>query len=181
MEGVPMNEISERFLSSWETVTFVALSTVAIYLSSLVAIRVAGRRTVSQMSAFDFIITVAIGTLVTTTALSRTTTYVDGMTALVTLLLMQVALGALRQKSRAIERVADFGPVVVYDGRTLNLPRSPFGPQMTEKELMSKLRRVGVFELGPRTIVLLEQDGAVSVATREEGDASLVNAATGRG
>jgi hypothetical protein len=45
----------------------------AVYVSVFVAVRLAGRRTVSQMSAFDFVVTIAVGSLVATTILSSET------------------------------------------------------------------------------------------------------------
>jgi hypothetical protein len=57
--------------ASWRTVGFVVVGTVATYLSTLVAIRLAGRRTVAQLSSFDIVVTVAIGSLVASTASSN--------------------------------------------------------------------------------------------------------------
>ncbi len=50
--------------------------------SALLGVRLAGRRTLAQISAFDAIVTIAIGTLVSSTAVSSTRTYLEGVTAL---------------------------------------------------------------------------------------------------
>jgi uncharacterized membrane protein YcaP (DUF421 family) len=154
--------------ASWRTVGFVVVGTVATYLSTLVAIRLAGRRTVAQLSSFDIVVTVAIGSLVASTASSNDPSYVQGMTALVTLLLLQVSIAALRQRSGTLRRVLDFQPeTVVEDGR-VTLPTGPLTSQMTSEELRSKLRQHGVFDLDGVMLVLVEPTGGLSVRGRSD-------------
>lgn len=93
--------------SSWQTMAYVVVSTVAVYCSALVAVRLAGRRTVAQLSAFDVVVTIALGSLIASTAVSRDPSYVQGMTAIVTLLALQVAAAALRQRFARMRRLLD--------------------------------------------------------------------------
>lgn len=152
--------------ASWRTVGYVVVGTVATYLSTIVAIRLAGRRTVAQLSSFDIVVTVAIGSLVASTAASNDPSYVQGMTALVTLLLLQVGIAALRQRSATLRRVLDFQPeTVVHDGR-VDLPTGPLTSQITSEELRSKLRQRGVFDLDSVTLVVVEPTGELSVQGR---------------
>ena len=158
--------MDEWFGASWRTVGFVVVGTVATYLSTLVAIRLAGRRTVAQLSSFDIVVTVAIGSLVASTASSNDPSYVQGMTALVTLLLLQVGIAALRQRSGTLRRVLDFQPETVVDAGRVNLPTGPLTSQMTSEELRSKLRQQGVFDLDGVMLVLVEPTGGLSVQRR---------------
>lgn len=105
--------LSDWFGSSWTTVAYVAGSTFAIYCSALMVIRVAGRRTVAQLSAFDVVVTIALGSLIATTAVSRDPSYAQGITALSTLLVLQVIAAALRQTFAFVRRLLDFAPCVV--------------------------------------------------------------------
>ena len=157
----------EWFGSSWSTVWWVAASTVAIYATTVIAVRLAGRRTVAQISAFDVVVTIALGSIVATTAVSSTASYAQGATAVSTLLVLQVLVGALRMRYPSLSRVLDFRPqVVVRDGEA-DLSRHPFGPQLTEEELRSKLRQQGVFDLSSVTVVIVEPTGDVSSATSD--------------
>jgi uncharacterized membrane protein YcaP (DUF421 family) len=152
--------------ASWRTVGYVVVATVATYLSTIVAIRLAGRRTVAQLSSFDIVVTVAIGSLVASTAASSDPSYMEGMTALVTLLLLQVGIAALRQRSAALRRVLDFKPETVVDAGRVDLPTGPLSSQMTGDELRSRLREQGVFDLDDVTLVVVEPTGSVSVRGR---------------
>ncbi len=162
--------MSEWFGASWETIGFVMASTVAIYASAFIGLRVAGRRTLSQMSSFDFLITVALGTLVSSTAVSENPSYLQGVTALATFLLIQVTVAALRQRFTWLQRYLDFRPAVLVQGDELILRRSPMTAQVTRDELMSKLRQESVFDLEDVRLVILEPNGKLSIVRRDDSE-----------
>ena len=155
--------LSDWFGANWATIAYVMASTTSIDCSALLAIRIAGRRTVARLSAFDIVITIALGSLIASTAVSRDPSYAQGATALVTLLALQVVAAGLRQKFAVVRRLLDFAPCVVVRDGELQLPSTPFGPQMTEDELFSRLRAEGVFNLEGVRVVIIEPTGGVSV------------------
>lgn len=155
--------MEEWFGASWNDVLRVMTSTLAIYVTVVVGLRIAGRRTVSQMSAFDFVVTIAIGSLVATTALSPNPSYGRGLVALITLLAAQQVVAVVRQRIPATRRVLDFAPEPLYSDGKLNLRTNPLTAQVTEAELHSKLRRHGITSLENVNLVVLEPDGRVSV------------------
>ena len=163
--------MSNWFGANWATIGYVAASTTAIYWSALLAIRIAGRRTVARLSAFDIVITIALGSLVASTAVSRDPSYAQGATALVTLLVLQVVAAGLRQRFAVVRRLLDFAPCVVVRDGELRIPSTPLGPQISEDELFSRLREQGVFNLQGVRVVIIEPTGAVSVerAGQERG------------
>lgn len=159
--------MGEWFGSSWATMAYVSGGTAAMYLSTLAAVRIAGRRTLAQFSAFDAVVTVAVGSLVATTAVSRDPSYLQGVTALVTLLSLQVVVGALRRWVPATRRVLDFRPIVIVRDGVTDLPVSMLSAQPTDDELASKLREMGVFDRSRARLVILEPTGGVSVDTSD--------------
>ena len=158
--------MAEWFGASWKTIGYVIAGTVATYLSTMVAVRLAGRRTVAELSAFDVVVTVAIGSLVASTAVSSDPSYAQGMTALVTLLLLQVGIAAVRQRSATVRRLLDFKPETVVDGGRVDLPTGPLSSQITWDELESKLRQRGIFDLENVALVVVEPTGELSVRRR---------------
>lgn len=153
--------------STWATVAYVAGSTLAIYCSAVIAIRVAGRRTVTQLSAFDVVVTIALGSLIASTAVSKNPSYAEGVTALCTLLVLQVIAAALRQRFAVVRRILDFAPCVVVRDGQLRLPSTPFGAQITSDELLSMLRQRDVSNLDGVRLVILEPTGGLSVELEE--------------
>lgn len=137
--------------------------TVIVYAVALAAVRIAGRRTLAQFSAFDIIVTVAAGTVVGAAALPSHPAVSDGLAVLLTLFALQVALGALRQRVPAARRWLDFRPrVVVRDGQP-DLDRSLTSAQLTRGDLLSRLREQGVTDLSTVRLAVLEPSGKVSL------------------
>ncbi len=140
-----------------------AVAALVIYVVALAAVRLAGRRTLAQMSAFDIVVTIAIGTLISSTALPSRASVLDGAAVLLTLLLMQVVLAAARQRFPALRRLLDFAPQVVVRDGAARLPRRPDSAQLTVSDLESWLRRKGVGGLDEVALAVLEPTGEVSV------------------
>lgn len=153
--------------ASWSEMGKVALTTLSIYATTVVGLRVAGRRTVSQMSAFDFVVTIAIGSLVATTALSPDSRYGQGLAALLTLLAAQQVVALVRQRIPATRRVLDFSPEPLYSDGDMNLRQNPLTAQVTETELYSKLRHEGITSLDHVKVVILEPDGEISILSSD--------------
>jgi uncharacterized membrane protein YcaP (DUF421 family) len=139
--------------------------TAAMYASVLAATRVAGRRTLAQLSAFDVVVTIALGTILGSTAVSPSVSYGDGVAAILALLSLQVVIGSIRRRSPAMRRLVDFRPLDVVDGGQVDLPRGLLGPQLTEDELRSQLRLRGCFDPGTVRQAVLEPVGGMSVAS----------------
>lgn len=159
--GAPLNEI----------LGVVAIAA-AVYASIFIAVRLAGRRTVSQMSAFDVIVTVAIGSLVATTVLSKDVGYARGMTGMITLLTVQQIVAVIRQRFPAAAGILDFEPQRLYEGGQLELRHDPLSAQITQSELRGKLREQGVRSLDDVQVVILEPSGKISVLASQKGQGS---------
>lgn len=166
--------------TSWETVGFIALSTVGIFLSALMGIRVAGRRTVSEMSAFDFIVTVAIGSIIASAALLEEPSLLDGIAALTTLLLLQMAIAAGRRRWRWFRKAVDLSPVVlVRRGRLTEEGLKT--PQLTRHDVMQRLREAGVYSLEGLELVVLEGTGKLTIVRHPDDlDAEAIEAMRGQ-
>jgi uncharacterized membrane protein YcaP (DUF421 family) len=155
--------VEEWFGASWSTVGFVVLTTLVMYLTMLVAIRLAGRRTVAQLSAYDVIVTVALGTLLSSTIVAPQPSYAQATTAVFTLLAVQVAVSALRRRSELMRRLLEFEPEVVVRDGEMQLPRGLQTSQLSHGELRSRLRQHGIFTDEPLALVVLEPSGQISV------------------
>ena len=156
----------------WSEAAAVAAVAAAVYLTVFALVRVAGRRTVSQMSAFDFLVTVAIGSLIATTILTPDVTYARGIVGIGTLLVCQQAVALIRQRFPASRRVLDFPAETIYEGTDMKLRTSPLTAQVSEAEIRSKLRQQGIRSLEGVRLVVLESDGKLSVLETTPGQGS---------
>ncbi len=147
---------------SWRTVGYVALSTVLIYLSVVVALRLGERRTLTSMTAYDFAVAIALGSIIGRTATTRSPSYVQGVAGVVALLACHHTLSLLRARSSLFRRLVDRPPIVLArDGEVsaTGLRRA----HMIEDDLRMVLRERGIDDLSQARLVLLEARGEFSV------------------
>ncbi len=165
--------LPSQLWSSWQDAADTGVRTLVVYCLALVLARAAGRRTLAQLSAFDIVVTIAAGTVVGSTALPKDPSVSDGLTVLVVLFALQVALGAARQRSAWVRSVLDFAPRrVVVDGEA-SLLRSPGSAQLTRTDLEAQLRRQGVTDLSHVRLAILEPTGKLSVLRSGDGTDGL--------
>lgn len=140
----------------------ILLSAFAVYAGILIYTRIAGLRSFSKMSAADFAMTIATGSLFGATIASPTPTLFMGLFAIACIFAGQWGLAFLRVKSGTFSKVVDNQPLLLMAGREIlyeNLRRS----NMTESDLYGKLREANAMNLEQVKAVVFETTGDVSV------------------
>ena len=136
-------------------------------------VRLAGLRSFSKMSSYDFAVTVSFGSVLAGTVLNPDTTLLQGVLAMAALFAVQWTIGYLRSRSARVEAVADNSPLILMrDGQVneANLARS----RVTMCDLRAKLREANVLHFDEVRAVVLETTGDVSVLHGRDLDARLL-------
>ena len=154
--------MSEWLTTDWQALLMIAVTTVGIYIGVVVSIRMVGLRSLSKMSSFDFAMTVAIGSLVASTVLSKSTPLANGIFALFCILGLQWCVAKLRLRSESFEGWVDNCPMLLMDGETM-LRDNMRKTRVTESDLIAKLREANVIQISEVYAVVLETTGDISV------------------
>ncbi len=135
----------------------------------IVLTRACGLRTFSKMSAFDFALTLAVGSTLAGVAMADTrASFVASMAGLVALYALQAALGRLRERVTSIRRGMDNEPLLLMqDGKMCR--ENMVQGKVSEADIMSKLREANALRLDQVRAVVLETTGDVSVLHGEGG------------
>lgn len=131
-------------------------------------VRIVGLRAFAKMSAHDFAVTVAIGSVLAATVLNHDTPWWQGALGLAALLGVQWAVGSLRTVVPSIQRWTDNEPLILmYRGteREEAMRRA----RITSDDLRQKLRGAGISETDSAATVILETTGDVSVLSDPPG------------
>lgn len=150
------------FFDSWQGLMRVVLVGTCAYLSLVLLLRLSGKRTLSKLNAFDLIVTVALGSTLSTVLLSGDVAFAEGITAFALLIGLQAAMTWLSVRSRRVSRWVKSEPaLLVFRGRTLDaaLKRE----RVTRDEVLAALRNRGAPALEQVHAVVLETDGTLSV------------------
>lgn len=75
----------------WQSIGRIIVVGILAYVGLLLILNISGKRTLSKMNAFDLVVTVALGSTLSTIIVSRQTGVADGLTALVLLVSLQLA------------------------------------------------------------------------------------------
>ena len=148
--------------TSWPTLLMVVLATLSIYIVLMILNRVAGLRSFSKMSGFDFVVTIAIGSMLANTIVTKKPILLVAVVAFVTLFLLQAVVAWLRSKHSLLIRLADNTPLLLMDGPTM-LEENMDKVNITTEELHARLREANVAQLSQVKAVVMETTGDLSV------------------
>ncbi len=152
---------------------------VCAYVALVIIVRLSGKRTLSSMNAFDFIVNVAVGSILASTIVSRDVSLAEGVLALGILVVLQYAVSWSSVRSERVQKAVKSEPrLLCYDGESLHdaMQRE----RITEGEIRQTLRSEGVASLESVHAIVLETNGNLSVLQKSDGMGSLVDVARPR-
>ena len=150
------------WFNSWERLLSIGLSAIATYIGIVILVRISGKRTTSQMNNFDWIITVALGGLVTSGILLKGVSVADAMFAASMLIGLQWLMTTIVLRSELVRKLVKAEPTLLLnEGKLLdsNMRRE----RISKAEIMAALRENGLHELKQAKWVVLETDASFSV------------------
>lgn len=140
---------------------WVAVKAVLLFTVAVIGLRLGERRTLAQLSAFDFAVAVAIGAIIGRGSTASGTSFATSAVALVTFLVAHRIVAILRRHSRIV-RLIDHPPRVLVAGGELQageLARAG----LTAADVYAMLREKGVGELAQVGYLLYEARGVVTL------------------
>lgn len=138
----------------------VSLATAGIFIAVITYTRIAGLRSFSKMSGFDFAMTIAVGSLMATTAVMQVS-FIEGMVALAVLYMLQVIIALLRRQ-KLFKQIIDNQPTLLLRNGIF-LHTNMQKARVTRSDILSKLREANVNNIKNVQAVILETTGDISV------------------
>jgi uncharacterized membrane protein YcaP (DUF421 family) len=154
----------------WSSIARTLVIGTLAYVAMVLMLRLSGKRTLSKMNAFDFIVTVALGSALANVLLNEDVALAEGATAFALLIGLQYLVTWSSVRAPWVKRFVTGEPeLVAYRGRLLQdaLRRT----RVTEDEVRAAVRSEGHADLGDAAAVVLETDGSFSVVPRADGGA----------
>jgi uncharacterized membrane protein YcaP (DUF421 family) len=125
--------------------------------------RLVGLRTFSKMTAFDFVVTLATGSLLASAATVTTwTAFVQAIAAIGAIIAMQVLLALIRRRSTHAKDAMENVPLLLMrDGRFIDAALAT--SRVSRADVLAKLRAANVGDFSAVRAVVLETTGDISV------------------
>ena len=139
------------------------VKTALIYFLLLALIRLSGRRTIGQITTFDFILLLLIGGATQRALLGQDYSVTNAVIVVVTLVVIDVVLSLIERDFPTFSKIVNGSPLILVDhGRPL--PARLRRARLTEQEVLAAARRThGIERLEDIKFAILEGNGHISI------------------
>jgi len=167
------------FFNDWVGIIRVVMMGVLSYAAIIILLRIGGKRTLAKMNVFDFVMTIAIGSMLATIILSRNIALIEGILGLATLIGMQFAIAWFSSRSKRFRDVVKGeAALLFYEGEILH--EIALHERITPPEIHAAMRESGFAHIGNVGAVILETDGSLSVLPKLEMPATTLEYVKGK-
>ena len=143
-----------------------------VYAFLLAVFRVAGRRTLAQVTTFDLILVLVIGDATQQAIIGEDFTITGGLVAVATLLLLDVLLSRIKHRWPVVDAIVDGLPLpLIVDGQRNREQMDSEG--VSDDDVLAAAREThGLPQLDQVQHAVLEASGALSVVPRRSSSDS---------
>ncbi|MDQ3686673.1 MAG: DUF421 domain-containing protein [Acidobacteriota bacterium] len=135
----------------------------AIYVFLLIVFRISGKRTLAQVTTFDFVLLLIVGEASQQALLGEDFSIANALIVITTLISLDIGLSLVKQRSPRIDKLIDGVPlVIVDDGRPLKerMDKS----RVDEEDVLEQARHQhGLERMEQIKYAVLERDGNISI------------------
>ncbi|MEB3355757.1 MAG: YetF domain-containing protein [Synechococcales bacterium] len=150
------------FFDSWMDLLHTAVAGVFAYIGLIILLRISGKRTLSKWNAFDFIVTIAFGSILGSIILLRDVSIAQGVFGFALLVILQFCISWLSVHTPVVKAWVKGTPtLLVYRGKIQH--QTLRHERITEGEICAAVRQHGYAALEDIEAVVLETNGNFSV------------------
>lgn len=150
------------WFDSWQSIIRIICVTSVAYISIVFLLRVSGKRTLSKMNAFDFVVTIALGSTLASVALNESIPLANGMTAIGLFIGLQFLFTWMSVRIKKLKTIITSKPsLIFYKGEFLH--QAMKRERITIEEVYSAARKNSISSLDDIEMVILETTGDLAV------------------
>jgi uncharacterized membrane protein YcaP (DUF421 family) len=144
------------------------LKAVIIYVVLWLLIRVSGRRTLAELSTFDFILFLVIGGATQRALIGQDYSLTNAFIVITTLIVIDILVGLLERDFRFVSKIIKGVPTILVDDGHLLTGRMRRARVSTD-EIMERARTLhGLETLEQIKYAILEASGEISIIPRDK-------------
>lgn len=155
------------FFDDWQSLLRALILTVLAYFTLIIFIRMSGKRTLSKMNAFDFLVTIALGSCLATVSLNKNIALAEGAMVYFTLIFLQFLITWTSVRLKQVKKLITGQPsLLLYRGELLGdaMKRE----RITIEEIYMKARGQGIANLNEIEVIVLETTGDITIISKLE-------------
>lgn len=138
------------------------LRTLVLYVFIIFAIRLMGKRQISDMQPSELVVTLVVSDIASLPMQNTSQPLLSGVIPVLVLVSLEIATSVIMMKSRKIRKLVCGSPVVVIsDGEIMQNEMRRL--RLTTEDLFAQLRQQDIFNLDDVQYCIVETNGTVSV------------------
>lgn len=149
------------------SIFFIIISSLVVYLFIITAIRIFGKRELSQLSVIDLVFILLISNAVQNAMVGGNINYlIGGLVAASTLFITNSLMGELFFRSKRFSKFVQGEPLIlIYQGQLISdhLKKA----KISDDEVEAAIREHGVAHFSDVDLAILERDGNISVLSHD--------------
>lgn len=144
------------------------LRALAVYLFLLVVLRLSGKRALSQITTFDFVLLLIVAEATQQALLGEDYSVTNAIVVIVTLVFTDIALSLIKQRRPRVARVLEDVPLVlVEEGKPLHERMDKV--QVDDADILSAARELqGLERMDQIKYAVLERHGGITIIPKPE-------------
>ena len=159
--------MKELLFKDWESVFQVMACALIAYFVLFLFIRISGKRTLSKLTAFDFVVSVTLGSTLSSMILAKVP-LAEGAGALAVIILLQYLLAWGVKESKVLEKAINSSPTLVfYQGKFLKDAMDK--EVLTQEEIYAEIRKYRMLDVDQVEAVVMELNGELTVIKKAAG------------
>lgn len=156
--------MKDLFFKDWESLYHIAIVAIVSYLALFLFIRISGKRTLAKLNAFDFVVSVTLGSTLSSMILKKVTV-AEGCVALIIIIALQYLLAYFAKKSKTMEKAINSSPTLLfYNGEFLKDAMQK--DLITEEEIYAEIRQYRLENMNDVRAVVMELNGEMTVVKK---------------
>ena len=143
------------------------LRAVVVYLLLLIIFRISGKRTLSNVTTFDFVLTLIISESIQQALVNGDNSMTNAFLLVLTLVTLNILFSAMKRRWPRFERVTEGMPVLIFaKGKALQEQMDK--ERVDEQDIMHAARTAhGLRSLDEVEFAILEPSGGISIIPRK--------------
>lgn len=144
------------------------LRAAALYMALMVLFKIAGRRSLAELTTFDFVLLMIIGEATQQALLGDDFSMTNALMVIVTLIAIDVGFSLLKQRSTWVSRLIDGGPTIIVENGRILQDRMRHA-RLVEADIMEAARSSqGIEALEQIKFAIIERNGKISVIANDQ-------------
>ncbi|MGI8936291.1 YetF domain-containing protein [Leptolyngbya sp. BC1307] len=152
----------EDLFGTWEATLHTLIVGTLSYFGLIVWLRISGKRTLSKWNAFDFVVTIAFGSILASAMLTGSTSFFQAMLSIGLLIGLQYLITWLSVRTDKVQALIKAKPtLLLFQGQLLEAMLKK--QRVAKGEVLAAIRLSGQSQIEAVDAVILETDGSFSI------------------